>query len=169
MGLDQCSGEPGQAGRFLLCLGQERERDEGIGGEEVERRRTVVGLLEGPVERGRAGLRQRFGDPRPGGNCGRIFGYALPKRLRSPGGAALEPNAQWGRCRAWRVHPPLPSQAEMTAGVWARASANRAGSPAPADAKWGRPPPLPPLIAAIRFTRSPALRPALTRSSLNVT
>ena len=41
--------------------------------------------------------------------------------------------------------------------------------PVPADAKWGRPPPLPPTVAAIALTISPAFSPCETRSSVTAT
>ena len=61
------------------------------------------------------------------------------------------------------------SSAATIAGVSARALGSFAASPAPADAKWGRPPPRPPLTAAIRFTTSPAFTPREIRSSVTPT
>src|SRR5882762_7061391 len=53
--------------------------------------------------------------------------------------------------------------------VRARASRSLLTSPTPADAKCGRPPPLPPVVAAIALAMSPALTPLETRSSVTAT
>ena len=86
---------------------------------------------------------------------------ARPVRLSSQRRDRAQAPLPWAR--AGPASPPT------SPGVAARAAPSLPGSPAPAEAKCGRPPPFPPLSAAMRLTRSPALRPAPTRSSVSVT
>src|SRR6185503_19611780 len=142
---------------------EQGERDEGVGGEKVQGHGPVAGvgdhLFQRPSPRGS----QRAGEILVLG-IGDVLPHSRAQRHWRVAGVPLEPAGQF----AQEPLPP-PSQAETSSGVAARAAGSLPGSPAPAEAKCGRPPPFPPLSAAIRLTRSPALRPALTRSSVRVT
>lgn len=150
-----------QHGGIALGLREQGERDEGVGGEEVEGRAAVTLVARGLVQRPQT---------RGGEHRGNVTGWRVRRDV------PVDPLAKPGR-RGRRVPgDPVPgdaqrasSQSATTSGVAVRAAASREASPAPADAKWGRPPPLPPLSAASRLTRSPAFRPAFTRSSVTAT
>ena len=148
----------------LLGLGQESQGHEGVRREQVERHRSIAGAGQHPVEGSTAGGGQGFGRCSAGAGMGQ---HALAQGVRRAGRLPLQPGSRQAPFPSARVPPP--SQAETSSRVAARAWGSLVASPAPAEAKWGRPPPRPPLSAAMRFTRSPALRPARTRSSVRAT
>src|SRR5207247_6299957 len=85
-----------------------------------------------------------------------------PPGRRGRGAPGIEPGQHLGPGHR-------PSSLRTMAEAWARASDSLAGSPAPADAKCARPPPLPPDTAAMAPAISPAFTPSLTRSSVTAT
>ena len=141
-----------------LGLGQESQGDERVGREQVERHRAVA--RRGPAP-GRGLDRPRRPVLRRGSSALAAGMATAPARAGRP---ARRPSAAPASGAVRRRSLPRasrpPSQAETARG-WRHAPGGAwSASPAPAEAKWGRPPPLPPLSAAIRLTRSPALRPA---------
>src|SRR6266849_1453901 len=86
----------------------------------------------------------------------------FPERLRRCRFARFEPCQDVCSRHRWR-------SSRTMRGVWLRASRIFATSPMPADAKCGRPPPLPPVVIAIALAISPALTPLETRSSVTAT
>src|SRR3990172_8217889 len=86
-----------------------------------------------------------------------------PQRRRHAAEPSFQPRLHSAQLVPWA------SAARTMSGVLARVSPSLAGSPKPPDAKCGRPPPLPPLTAAIRATRSPAFTPRATSSSVRLT
>src|SRR5439155_666550 len=87
---------------------------------------------------------------------------ARPQGRRGRGAPGIEPGQHLAPGHR-------PSSLRTMAEAWARASDSLAGSPAPADAKCARPPPLPPDTAAMAPAISPAFTPSLTRSSVTAT
>src|SRR3954467_10452222 len=121
-----------------------------------------------PLEGGLAGRRQGSSTAMTCSRQGELS-HTRSQRCRGLAGVLIQPFAQRHQAPVASATWRLPSQAFTKAGVAARAADNLAESPAPAEAKCGRPPPFPPLTAAIRFTRSPAFLPDLTRSSVRAT
>src|SRR5947199_148364 len=87
---------------------------------------------------------------------------ARPERVRRDRATRREP----GEHLAPRHRRSNPS---TIARACARARPSFAGSPAPAEAKCGRPPPLPPDTATMALAMSPAFTPCCTRSSVTAT
>ncbi len=114
---------------------------------------------EHAIQRACAGRRQASARSVVVTRCGeRVLPDPVSERRGGPAGVPVQPVARQpsgaGRFATRRSEPRGHQP-----GVAARAAGRRSGSPAPAEAKCGRPPPLPPLSAAIRLTRSPALLP----------
>src|SRR5882672_2778680 len=158
-------GERRQPRGVRLGLRFERVRDEGVRREQVERQLAPGAWpiryppQHAPSQEGEL-VRQR----RAGGELrvGHRPLEADPQRVRGDRAARLEP----GKHLASGHRRSSPS---MIARVWARARPSFAASPAPAEAKCGRPPPFPPDTAAIALAMSPALTPCCTRSSVTET
>src|SRR5512134_806968 len=149
-------------------LGNESQRDQGVCSEEIERDGAVARVRQHLLQRGVGRVAERgrdIGSTRYGTG---VLLHPRAERFGRGYGVQVEPETQGRKLRVCLGHPPS-SQAATMPGVASRAAASREGSPAPAEAKWGRPPPLPPLTAAMRLTSSPADRPAATRSSLSAT
>lgn len=134
----------------MLGAPEQRQCDEPVGRQQVERDRPIP-LLRHNLPQG--GMARPVQPVEPGALTSRgtdMIQHTIPENRRSPPRAGVEPFLQSG-------HLGRSSQDDTSAGTAWRAAPSRAGSPAPAEANCGRPPPLPPLTAAIRFTRSPAL------------
>src|SRR5947209_4214567 len=141
---EQCQGESG--GRLPNCP------------------RDALGILR-PIER------RADHDPRCTGLTRRARHL---RRLGRRGAARVHEHQQTGTPLEQSVHGSLPamrsaSAASPAASGCARARPSLAGSPAPAEAKCGRPPPLPPDTATMALAMSPAFTPCCTRSSVTAT
>src|SRR5207248_1783320 len=117
--------------------------------EEIQRHRPIARPADGGAERGFPRPRQPHRKGRAGIGGLEELQRAVVELARRSLQMLFEPP----RDRQPRSH------SATIRGVASRAAPRRAGSPAPAEASPGRPPPLPPLTAAIRFTRSPAFFP----------
>ena len=94
MGDQDAGGEPTQGGGSVLRLGQQGERDEGVGGEQVERHRPVARGGQHPIERSRARLRQGVGNAAVGGRGSGILSNAAPERIGRPRRMLIEPGRE---------------------------------------------------------------------------
>src|SRR5438105_13033755 len=144
----------------LLGLGFERVRGKRIGGEQVERQFTpAAGPRRNAGEQLASQLRQMLGKRKA--RCMHRAAEPLPQGCRWCGAAGIQPSQHFlARHRA---------KSRTISAVRARASPSFARSPTPAEAKCGRPPPVPPVALAIAFAMSPALTPLETRSSVTAT
>src|SRR6266699_4026149 len=145
---------------YLLRLGLAGVGGERVGGEQIERQLAASGRPGGhAVEQLVAELRQ--------------VGRQAERRIVD--GAAQPVPQRVRRGRPPRVEPGQDlvaghrAKSRTISGVRARASPSLDASPTPADAKWGRPPPLPPVAWAIALAMSPAFTPLETRSSVTAT
>src|SRR5437667_3864638 len=144
----------------LLGLGLARVGGERIGGEEIERQ------LAASQRSGRHAVQQLTPEPRQMRDQ-RLGGIVhdppepLPQCVRRRGSPRVEPGQDLvARHRA---------KSRTISAVRARASPSLDTSPTPADAKCGRPPPLPPVVDAMALAMSPAFTPLETRSSVTAT
>src|SRR5256886_1491691 len=143
----------------------ERVRDERVGGEQLPRqlapalRPTRHARQQAPPQLG-----QLVRQGQRGGRLGLSHGVLEqgPQRVRRGRPPRRQPGQQLGAGHR-RSNRSTMSRA------CARARPIFATSPAPAEAKCGRPPPLPPDPAAIALAISPALTPCCTRSSVTAT
>src|SRR5688500_6617923 len=150
--------------RSLLGLGFERVGDEGICGQQVERELPSPARPRGDASEQRAtDLFQMGGESEWGIVHGAV--QALAQRGRWRGTPRVEP----GQHLVPGHRAGGGANSRTISGVRARASPSLDGSPTPADAKWGRPPPFPPVAAAMALAMSPALMPLETRSSVTAT
>src|SRR5207247_5338022 len=152
------AGEGGEARRVGVRLGLERIGDKRIGGEQVERQLAPARgvrrhAAQQPAADGREVARQRLGPVR---YARRKVPRQRRRRRRMP---RLEP-------RQHRVSFHRSSRLRTTSATRDSISGSLATSPTPAEAKCGRPPPLPPTSAARSPASSPALSPRDTRSSV---
>ena len=112
-------------------MGQKRQRDERVGGQQIEGDRAIARVIQDAGE----GVASRFGE-RAGKRhvLAGWFGMFADAGAQRRGGLAcvlVEPVGQ-------HHQPPLPSHAETRPGVAARASGNRAGSAPAAPGRCSR-------------------------------
>src|SRR5207237_8283744 len=155
------SREGRQAGHVGLGLRLECVRDERVGREQIQRqlapaRRSPRHPCQQALPQQGQLVRERQGRVV---HSGREGGAQHVGRRRA---ARLEPREQ--------LAPGHRASSRLTiVAVCARVSPSLAGSPAPADAKCGRPPPLPPETAASAAAISAAFTPCATKSSVTPT
>src|SRR5213596_4054868 len=136
----------------LLGLRLEGVGGERVGREEIERELAAARrLARDAVEQITAQARQ-IDRKRGAGSGDQLFDGAietLPQCLRGRRSTRTEPREH--------LIARHPASSRTISTVRARASPSLLTSPTPADAKCGRPPPFPPVVAAMALAISPAL------------
>src|SRR5437867_2432528 len=149
-----------EPGGVQLGLGFERVGDEGIGCEQLDRQLApTAGSTRHPPEHlpPQQGELIRQGVERRELRVTHHGLDARPERVRGDRAARREPGEHLAPCHR-RSNPSTIARA------CARARPSFAGSPAPAEAKCGRPPPFPPDTATMALAMSPAFTPACSSS-----